>query len=112
MQRVAATRIRHGSDVDFGSLTRNMVEYLQSQPNFELMLSSPVHYIDQRDNGRWKVRVKTNTPVSRPSWKVNLFSWARAVGHCLCCRNQALMKPVVTVGSLLVANGLCVANPT
>lgn len=58
MQRVAATRIRHGSDVDFGSLTRNMVEYLQSQPNFELMLSSPVHYIDQRDNGRWKVRVK------------------------------------------------------
>jgi len=58
MQRVAATRIRHGSDVDFGSLTRNMVEYLQSQPNFELMLGSPVHYIDQRDNGRWKVRVK------------------------------------------------------
>ncbi|MEH6560797.1 MAG: malate dehydrogenase (quinone) [Marinobacter sp.] len=58
MQRVAATRIRHGSDVDFGSLTRNMIEYLQSQPNFELMLSSPVHYIDQRDNGRWKVRVK------------------------------------------------------
>ncbi|MBK1886223.1 MULTISPECIES: malate dehydrogenase (quinone) [Marinobacter] len=58
MQRVAATRIRHGSDVDFGSLTRSMVEYLQSQPNFELMLSCPVHYIDQRDNGRWKVRVK------------------------------------------------------
>ncbi|GGE53414.1 putative malate:quinone oxidoreductase [Streptosporangium jomthongense] len=58
MQRVAATRIRHGSDVDFGSLTRNMVAWLQSQPNFELMLSCPVHYIDQRDNGRWKLRVK------------------------------------------------------
>lgn len=58
MQRVAATRIRHGSDVDFGSLTRNMIEYLKKQPNFELMLGSPVHYIDQRDNGRWKVRVK------------------------------------------------------
>ncbi len=58
MQRVAATRIKHGADVDFGSLTRSMVEYLQSQPNFELMLNSPVHYIDQRDNGRWKVRVR------------------------------------------------------
>ena len=58
MQRVAATRIKHGADVDFGSLTRSMVEYLQGQPNFELMLNSPVHYIDQRDNGRWKVRVR------------------------------------------------------
>ncbi|MBW0147533.1 malate dehydrogenase (quinone) [Marinobacter arenosus] len=58
MQRVAATRIKHGADVDFGSLTRSMVNYLESQPNFELMLSSPVHYIDQRDNGRWKVRVR------------------------------------------------------
>ncbi|KPQ27215.1 MAG: malate dehydrogenase (acceptor) [Marinobacter excellens HL-55] len=58
MQRVAATRIKHGSDVDFGSLTRSMVKWLETQPNFELMLSSPVHYIDQRDNGRWKLRVK------------------------------------------------------
>ena len=58
MQRVAATRIKHGSDVDFGSLTRSMVKWLQTQPNFELMVNSPVHYIDQRDNGRWKLRVK------------------------------------------------------
>jgi len=58
MQRVAATRIKHGSDVDFGSLTRSMVAWLETQPNFELMVSSPVHYIDQRDNGRWKLRVK------------------------------------------------------
>ncbi len=58
MERIAATRIKHGADVDFGSLTRSMVEYLQSTDNFELMLSSPVHYLAQRDNGRWKVRVK------------------------------------------------------
>jgi len=58
MERIAATRVKHGSDVDFGSLTRNMVKYLETLPNFELMLNSPVHYIDQRDNGHWKVRVK------------------------------------------------------
>ncbi|MEQ9545226.1 MAG: malate dehydrogenase (quinone) [Marinobacter sp.] len=57
-QPVAATRIKHGSDVDFGSLTRSMVKHLESTPNFELMLSSPVHYLAKRDNGRWKVRVK------------------------------------------------------
>ncbi|MEX0604786.1 MAG: malate dehydrogenase (quinone) [Marinobacter sp.] len=58
MQPVAATRVEHGSDVDFGSLTRSMVEYLQSKPNFELMLGHPVRSIAQRDNGRWKVRVR------------------------------------------------------
>src|SRR5699024_82317 len=47
MQRVAATRVRHGADVDFGSLTRCMVKYLETQPGFELMVDSPVHYIDQ-----------------------------------------------------------------
>lgn len=58
MEKVAATRIKHGSDVDFGSLTRSMVKWLETQPNFELMTNSPVYYIDQRDNGRWKLRVK------------------------------------------------------
>ncbi len=58
MQLVAATRVEHGSDVDFGSLTRSMVDYLQSQPNFELMLGHPVRSMAQRDNGRWKVRVR------------------------------------------------------
>lgn len=58
LQPVAATRIEHGADVDFGSLTRSMVEFLETTPNFELMLSSPVHYLAKRDNGRWKVRVK------------------------------------------------------
>ncbi|MDI9244351.1 malate dehydrogenase (quinone) [Marinobacter sp. CHS3-4] len=58
MERVAATRVKHGADVDFGSLTRSMVEHLQSTPNFELMLNSPVNYLAQKDNGRWEVRVK------------------------------------------------------
>ncbi|WP_166263278.1 malate dehydrogenase (quinone) [Marinobacter caseinilyticus] len=58
MQAVAATRVEHGSDVDFGSLTRSLVDCLQSQPNFELMLGHPVRSLAQRDNGRWKVRVR------------------------------------------------------
>ena len=86
MQPVAATRIRHGSDVDFGSLTRSMVAYLETQPNFELMLSSPVHYIDQRDNGRWKIRVKnqktgelTKLETGFVFLGVSLFVWTFGV---------------------------------
>lgn len=57
-QAIAATRVKYGTDVDFGSLTRHMVEYLKCCPNFELMLSSPVTKIKKKDNGRWSVRVK------------------------------------------------------
>ncbi len=57
-QPVAATRVKYGSDVDFGSLTRNMVESLKLNPNFELILDHPVKKISQQDNGRWSVRIK------------------------------------------------------
>lgn len=57
-QPVAATRVKHGSDVDFGSLTRSMIDFLKDQPNFELLLNHPVKTLAQRDNGRWKVRLK------------------------------------------------------
>ena len=58
MQKVAATRIGHGADVDFGSLTRSMVKYLETTDNFELMLRSPVQDLKRRKNGNWKVEVK------------------------------------------------------
>lgn len=41
-EKVAATRVRYGSDVNFGSLARNMVNFLDSQDDFELLLSRTV----------------------------------------------------------------------
>lgn len=57
MQCVVVIWIKYGVDVDFGFLICSMVEYLQGQFNFELMLNSLVYYIDQCDNGCWKVWV-------------------------------------------------------
>ena len=37
--KVAATRIGFGSDVDFGSLTRNLVSSLEKQEQFDLLLN-------------------------------------------------------------------------
>lgn len=58
MEKVAATRVSYGTDVDFGSVTRSMVRYLESTPNFELMLSCPVTSLNKEDNGRWTVKLK------------------------------------------------------
>ncbi|MHA7879117.1 MAG: malate dehydrogenase (quinone) [Saccharospirillum sp.] len=57
-QKVAATRVRHGSDVDFGALTRLMVQHLEQQPGFDLRMQTRVVDLNQKDNGRWAVTVK------------------------------------------------------
>lgn len=57
MQPVAATRVRYGADVDFGSLTRHMVQWLETQPDYELMLSNEVKTLKKKD-GFWKVTMR------------------------------------------------------
>ena len=56
---VAATRVRYGTDVNFGSLARNMVNYLQKQDNFELLLGHAVEDLSQYSDGDWRVELKS-----------------------------------------------------
>ncbi|TVP89937.1 MAG: malate dehydrogenase (quinone) [Pseudomonadaceae bacterium] len=57
-KRVAATRVAYGSDVDFGSLTRSMINWLQDQPNFDLHLKHSVTSLRKSRNGFWRVDVE------------------------------------------------------
>ncbi|WP_426400719.1 malate dehydrogenase (quinone) [Ralstonia sp. R-29] len=54
-QKVAATWMPVGTDVNFGEITRQFVSYLQRQPNFALSLSSEVRDIKRNDDGTWHV---------------------------------------------------------
>ena len=58
---LAATRVEYGSDVDFGVLTRHMVAYLKTTPNFTLLTDTQV-----KDLSKMKDRAKDNT------WHVHL----------------------------------------
>lgn len=53
---VAATRVAYGSDVDFGSLTRQLVQHLQTVPGFKLLTRHAVTDLKQKQ-GRWQVKV-------------------------------------------------------
>ena len=57
-QPFAATRVEYGSDVDFGSLTRNMVRHLTTMDKFDLRLSHSVKSLRKSRDGRWRVTVK------------------------------------------------------
>ncbi len=58
---LAATYVDHGSDVNFGALTRHLVAYLKTQANFTLLNDTQVKKLNKnkeypKDN-RWQVNV-------------------------------------------------------
>jgi malate dehydrogenase (quinone) len=57
-QKVAATRVAYGSDVNFGVLARSLISSLQAKNNFHLQLASEVSALKQSSNGRWRVSIK------------------------------------------------------
>ncbi len=56
-QRVAATRMNTGTDVDYGALTHLLVKQLQAQPGFSLHYKHKVTDLDRVDGGRWGLKV-------------------------------------------------------
>lgn len=54
-QPVAATRVNHGTDVNFGELTRSLVHYLQQAGHFELLLQHQVKGLQRLPEGKWQV---------------------------------------------------------
>ena len=57
-QKIAATQVKHGSDIDFGSLTRHLIKALKKQPNFDLLLSHSITNLKQQSNDHWKVSIQ------------------------------------------------------
>ena len=57
---LAATRVEHGADVNFGAIARNMGQYLLGQEHFELSLNTEVITLKKRSDGRWNVELEQN----------------------------------------------------
>lgn len=57
-EKVAATRMDIGTDVNFGSLTRCMFNALNKMDGVEMYFNHEVRDLDQDSNHKWHVRVK------------------------------------------------------
>lgn len=62
---VAATRVRYGTDVDFGALTRLLIDNLQQGTNFTLHTRQAACGLKQQKNKRWQVEVRDKTSGRR-----------------------------------------------
>ncbi|OZB88271.1 MAG: malate:quinone oxidoreductase, partial [Microbacterium sp. 14-71-5] len=54
----AATRVPSGTDVDFGSLTRQLFDHLTEDDRFTLRRNHEVRKLSQRKDGTWDVRYR------------------------------------------------------
>lgn len=60
----AATRIAHGTDVNFGALARYMGQYLQEQAEVEILFDSHVNNLQQQADKSWNVSVQSKGKTS------------------------------------------------
>lgn len=66
-QAVAATRVAYGSDVNFGALTRSLINALQAKPNFQLLLNTEVSALRKNSDGRWHVDLNSSRDNTQAS---------------------------------------------
>ncbi len=60
-EKVAATRMGVGTDVNFGALTRKLFRYLFDSPEVKLLLAHEVFDLEQGEDSRWKIQVRNLT---------------------------------------------------
>lgn len=57
-QKVAATRVAHGTDVNFAAVSRGMLRHLNTQDGFDLMLNTSAVDLHQEDDRSWTVKLR------------------------------------------------------
>lgn len=87
-QRLAASRVERGTDVDLGTLTRLMVEALQHQPDFQLFLRAEVADLRREADGAWRVLVRQPASGQQSSYRAPfVFIGAGGGALPLLCRS-------------------------
>lgn len=56
--KIAATSMKYGTDVNFGALTRSMFKYLESLDGVTMHFNHEVKNLRRYEDGSWRVRVK------------------------------------------------------
>lgn len=66
-QKIAATRMVTGADVNYGALTGNLLKYLRRQDRFAIHFSQAVTGLQRRPEGGWRLDVKDEKTGARKS---------------------------------------------
>lgn len=112
-EKLAATFVDHGSDVDFGSLTRHMVSHLKTQANFSLLNNTNVKTLKKIKNthfdNTWHVGLYNKT--SKHAKTINAkFVFLGAGGGALPLLQKANIPESVGYGGFPVSGQWLICN--
>jgi malate dehydrogenase (quinone) len=68
-EKIAATYMKHGTDVDFGILTKSMIDNLVKQDGVSIQYNNKVKKLKQKEDNSW--RIKIENLVTNESFKIN-----------------------------------------
>ncbi|OVE81077.1 malate dehydrogenase (quinone) [bacterium M21] len=57
-QKIAATRIERGTDVNFGMITKSLFKHLESQGGFDVELGTDVTNLTRDQDGGWRIKTR------------------------------------------------------
>jgi len=104
-QKIAATYMPLGTDVNHGAWTQQLMASLQKTDNFQLHLQSEVTALRQNADKTWNVTVAdlANNRQEKPS-RPSSCSWVPVAPRSNCCRPRASLSPRTTPASPWVAS--------
>ncbi|QCX54015.1 malate dehydrogenase (quinone) [Elizabethkingia sp. JS20170427COW] len=80
-EKIAATKMDMGTDVDFGALTRKLIKHLENTTSVDVFRYHEVKDISNK-NGEWKLKVKDRMNNKKTKIKAN-FVFIGAGGYAL-----------------------------
>lgn len=101
-EKVAATRVAHGTDVNFAAVGQGMVEHLQTLDKFDLKLNTSAEELVQKSNGRWIVTTKDMIDSSEQTYDAG-FVFIGAGGAALQLLQKANIPEIHGMGGFPVS---------
>jgi malate dehydrogenase (quinone) len=99
-QRIAATRVAAGTDVDFGALTKLLINYLTTN-GAELIVEESVSKV-KRKNGNWRLTTR-HTVGNAPEFYDARFVFVGAGGYALNLLQKSGIKEIRGFGGFPVS---------
>ncbi|MFC0345017.1 malate dehydrogenase (quinone) [Epilithonimonas hispanica] len=80
--KLAATKMDQGTDVDFGKLTSKLIDYLKDKESIDVFTYHEVKDVSPMKKGEWKLKVKNRKTLTKHNLKAK-FVFIGAGGYAL-----------------------------